>query len=152
MNILKVKTLICFQNQKEQWNVTNLAVTLGEEKYAVSRVLTVLEKEGLIDKSNRRKPILTKKGKMAAEAYSQKVELVIGHLLSTGVSQEVAREDAVTIASYCKEETLEALTKEEIAKRVKYGFREGMEFDGERLSRRYPDGNYHFSEGAASGA
>ena len=51
MNILKVKTLICFQNQKEQWNVTNLAVTLGEEKYAVSRVLTVLEKEGLIDKS-----------------------------------------------------------------------------------------------------
>ena len=48
MNILKVKTLICFQNQKEQWNVTNLAVTLGEEKYAVSRVLTVLEKEGLI--------------------------------------------------------------------------------------------------------
>lgn len=142
MNILKVKTLICFQNQKEQWNVTNLAVTLGEEKYAVSRVLTVLEKEGLIDKSNRRKPILTKKGKMAAEAYSQKVELVIGHLLSTGVSQEVAREDAVTIASYCKEETLEALKKEEIAKRVKYGFREGMEFDGERLSRRYPDGNY----------
>ena len=134
MNILKVKTLICFQNQKEQWNVTNLAVTLGEEKYAVSRVLTVLEKEGLIDKSNRRKPILTKKGKMAAEAYSQKVELVIGHLLSTGVSQEVAREDAVTIASYCKEETLEALKKEEIAKRVKYGFREGMEFDGERLS------------------
>ena len=101
-----------------------------------------LEKEGLIDKSNRRKPILTKKGKMAAEAYSQKVELVIGHLLSTGVSQEVAREDAVTIASYCKEETLEALKKEEIAKRVKYGFREGMEFDGERLSRRYPDGNY----------
>lgn len=79
---------------------------------------------------------------MAAEAYSQKVELVIGHLLSTGVSQEVAREDAVTIASYCKEETLEALKKEEIAKRVKYGFREGMEFDGERLSRRYPDGNY----------
>lgn len=142
MNILKVKTLICFQNQKEQWNVTNLAVTLGEEKYAVSRVLTVLEKEGLIDKSNRRKPILTKKGKMAAEAYSQKVELVIGHLLSTGVSQGVAREDAVTIASYCKEETLEALKKEEIAKRVKYGFREGMEFDGERLSRRYPDGNY----------
>jgi len=54
----------------------------------------------------------------------------------------VAREDAVTIASYCKEETLEALKKEEIAKRVKYGFREGMEFDGERLSRRYPDGNY----------
>ena len=51
--LLKVKTLICFQNQKEQWNVTNLAVTLGEEKYAVSRVLTVLEKEGLIDKSNR---------------------------------------------------------------------------------------------------
>ena len=118
MNILKVKTLICFQNQKEQWNVTNLAVTLGEEKYAVSRVLTVLEKEGLIDKSNRRKPILTKKGKMAAEAYSQKVELVIGHLLSTGVSQEVAREDAVTIASYCKEETLEALKKEEIAKQI----------------------------------
>ena len=63
MNILKVKTLICFQNQKEQWNVTNLAVTLGEEKYAVSRVLTVLEKEGLIDKSNRRKPILNEKGK-----------------------------------------------------------------------------------------
>ena len=52
MNILKVKTLICFQNQKEQWNVTNLAVTLGEEKYAVSRVLTVLEKEGLIAKIN----------------------------------------------------------------------------------------------------
>ncbi|EGG82295.1 hypothetical protein HMPREF9477_01304 [Lachnospiraceae bacterium 2_1_46FAA] len=142
MDVLRVKILICFQNPKEQWNVTNLAITLGVEKYVVSRILSALEKEGLLDKSDRRNPVLTRKGRAVAKEYSQKVELVIGHLLGTGVSQETAREDAVIIASYCKEETLEVLKKEEIAKRVKYSFREGMEFGGERLSGRYPDGNY----------
>lgn len=142
MDVLKVKVLICFHNEKEQWNVTNLAITLGVEKYAVSRILSTLEKEGLLDKSDRRKPILTRKGKAKANEYSQKVEMIINHLLEKGISQEVAREDAATIVAYCKEETLEALKKEEVAKRVKFSFREGMEFDGDYLSGKYPDGNY----------
>ncbi|WP_461809986.1 helix-turn-helix domain-containing protein [Faecalimonas sp.] len=142
MDVLKVKVLICFHNEKEQWNVTNLAITLGVEKYAVSRILSTLEKEGLLDKSDRRKPILTRKGKAKANEYSQKVEMIINHLLEKGISQEVAREDAATIVAYCKEETLEALKKEEVTKRVKFSFREGMEFDGDYLSGRYPDGNY----------
>ena len=45
MNILKVKILLCFLNMRESdLNVTNLAVTLGEEKYAISRAFTALEK------------------------------------------------------------------------------------------------------------
>lgn len=63
MNILKVKILLCFLNMRESYlNVTNLAVTLGEEKYAISRAFTALEKAGLLDRSDKRKPVLTSMG------------------------------------------------------------------------------------------
>lgn len=63
MNILKVKILLCFLNMREsELNVTNLAVTLGEEKYAISRAFTALEKAGLLDRSDKWKPVLTSMG------------------------------------------------------------------------------------------
>ena len=126
MNILKVKILLCFQNMREQdLNVTNLAVTLGEEKYAISRAFTALEKEGLLDRSEKRKPVLTSLGQGMARQYKYKVEGVIDHLLNAGVSQEDAREE---------------LKEQGKSRQIKLSFHEGMHFDGDRLCRLYKDG------------
>ncbi|MGN0350276.1 MAG: MarR family transcriptional regulator [Roseburia sp.] len=141
MEILKVKVLLCFFNMREQdLNVTNLAVTLGEEKYAISRVFTALEKEGLLDRSDRRRPQLTAMGKRMAEQYYHKVEGVIGHLLNAGVSQEDAKEDAIVMAVYCKDGTFAKLREQGVSRRIKLGFHEGMHFSGNRLCRLYKDG------------
>ena len=47
---LKVRTLLCFlKREAEDCTVTKIAKTLGEEKYTISRILSVLEKDGLVD-------------------------------------------------------------------------------------------------------
>ncbi len=141
MNILKVKVLLCFLNMREQdLNVTNLAVTLGEEKYAISRVFAALEKEGMLDRSDRRRPVLTAMGQGMARQYCYKVEGVIGHLLNAGVSQEDAREDAIVMATYCRDATFTKLKEQGKSRQIKLGFHEGMNFDGSRLCRLYKNG------------
>lgn len=141
MNILKVKILLCFQNMREQdLNVTNLAVTLGEEKYAISRAFTALERDGLLDRSEKRKPVLTSLGQGMARQYKYKVEGVIDHLLNAGVSQEDAREDAIIMATYCKDATFDKLKEQGKSRQIKLSFHEGMHFDGDRLCRLYKDG------------
>lgn len=141
MEFLKVKVLLSFLNMREtDLTVTNLAVVLGEEKYAISRLFTSMEKEGLLDRTNKRKPKLTELGMRTAAIYRHKVEGVLGHLLCAGVSQEEAREDAIAMAVYCSDATFSKLRQQGIARRVKLSFHEGLRFDGARLCRSYQEG------------
>lgn len=141
MEMRIVKILLCFLNMSEQdLNVTNLAVTLGEEKYVISRAFAAMEREGLLDRKDKRKPVLTVLGQRMAEMYSHKVAGVIGHLLNAGVSQTDAKQDAIAMAVYCTDATFSKLREQGITRKVKLGFHEGMTFDGGRLCRQYRNG------------
>lgn len=141
MELLRVKILLGFLNMKEEdLTVTNLVVSLGEEKYAISRAFSALEKEGLLDRSEKRRPVLTPFGRGVAEQYCQKVEGVLGHLIYAGVPHEDAREDAIVMAVYCKDATFQKVRQQGISRRVKLGFHEGLKFDGSRLCRLYQNG------------
>lgn len=141
MELLKVKVLLCFLTMREtDLTVTNLAVVLGEEKYAISRLFTSMEKEGLLDRTNKRKPVLTESGMRTANIYRHKVEGVLGHLLCASVSQEEAKADAIAMAVYCSDATFSKLRQQGIARRVKLSFHEGLHFDGARLCRSYQEG------------
>ena len=58
-DILKLRVLLSFLNEDPKTcTVTGLAGVLGEGKQKVSRIFMALEREGLLDRSNPRRPML----------------------------------------------------------------------------------------------
>ena len=55
--VLRLRVLLSFYND-ENTTVTGLARSLGEEKYTISRLLSAMEEEGVVDRSNNRHPKL----------------------------------------------------------------------------------------------
>ena len=51
--VLRLRVLLSFYND-ENTTVTGLARSLGEEKYTISRLLSAMEEEGVVDRSNNR--------------------------------------------------------------------------------------------------
>lgn len=93
-DILKLRILICFlQSEDGGCTVTGLSKTLGVEKYTISRMLSFLDRECLIDKSNIRHPCLTEEGRVEAERYSKRINTTISHLMYEGVDMENAKND-----------------------------------------------------------
>ena len=67
LDVLKLRVLLCFLNEEQKTcTVTGLAGVLGEGKQKVSRMLMALEREGLLDRSDPRRPCLTETGRARA--------------------------------------------------------------------------------------
>lgn len=142
-DILKLRILLCFlQAEPDGCSVTGLAKTLNEEKYTISRMLASMEKEGLVDRSDNRRPLLTEKGREDAKRYSERISITLNHLLYEGVDMENARRDAFYWALHCSDKTMEAIRETEERYRVKYELREQKHFGGNVLCRRMRDGSY----------
>ena len=59
LDILKLRVLLSFLNEDPKTcTVTGLAGVLGEGKQKVSRIFMALEREGLLDRSDPRRPML----------------------------------------------------------------------------------------------
>ena len=142
--VLRLRALLSFYND-ENATVTGLARSLGEEKYTISRLLSAMEEEGLVDRSNNRHPKLTPKGIEAAGRYSDRVDTLVNYLLFKGVSMENARPDALQMALRISDESVDALRREEELESVKYEFRDRRKFSGSEFFSKVPDGNYKLS-------
>lgn len=144
-DILKLRILLCFlQAEDNGCTVTGLSKTLGEEKYTISRIMTSLEKELLIDKSDTRHPKLTEKGVKEAERYSERISTTISHLMYEGVDMENARNDAFYWALYCSDETMGIVRATAEQYKVKYQLRNQKRFSGNMLCKMLKDGSYSF--------
>lgn len=142
-DVLKLRILLCFlQTEPNSCTVTGLARTLNEEKYTISRMLTSMERDGWVDRSDSRRPFLTEKGRTAAKRYSERISITLNHLLYEGVDMENARRDAFYWALHCSDKTMEAIRESEERYRVKYELREQKHFGGSVLCRRMRDGSY----------
>lgn len=141
--ILKMRILICFlRMSKENCTVTNLAKTLVCEKYAVSRAMIALEKEGLLDRTNPRHPILTQSGAVIAGKYADRMDIATNYLIYEGVTEHKAREDAMYFTLYCSDETFDVIQGIEEKYRIKHLFREHESFNGALLCKTLRDGCY----------
>lgn len=145
-DILKVRTLLCFLNREDgECTVTKIARTLGTEKYSISRVLASLEGEGLVNRENSRKPVLTRRGRQEAERYADRIRLSVNHLMYEGVDMNSAKEDAFYWALYNSEASMEILRKADIRYQVKNAMTGKREFSGAALCKKIPDGTYSLS-------
>lgn len=62
--ILKLRVLLSFLNEDEALcTVTGLSEIFSEGKQKISRILIAMEKDGLIDRSDTRRPHLTENGR-----------------------------------------------------------------------------------------
>ena len=144
-SVLQLRVLLSFlKEDHETCTVTGISKTLGEEKYTVSRVVAALEKEGLIDRSDSRRPLLTAEGRRVAERYQERIHVTLNHLTFEGVDLESAKQDAYHWALYNTDQTMEVLRNAEEQYRVKYELRDRKSFGGAEISRRLKDGSYQF--------
>lgn len=144
-DILRLRILLCFYKAGDEGcTVTGLAKTLGVEKYTVSRMLTVMEKEFLVDRTEIRHPVLTEKGKAEAMRYSERIDTALSHLMYEGVDMESAKSDAFYWALYNTDRTMEVISGLEERYRIKYKLRGKPFFNGSVLCRMLKDGMYSF--------
>lgn len=145
LEILKMRALICFLNEDPALcTVTGLADILGEGKQKISRLLMSLEKEGLLDRSDLRRPRLTQAGREQASYYEKRTNIVLNHLLYEGLDLNDAEHDAYAWARFSSERGMEIIKSSEQRYRAKYELRRQKEFGGEELCRHLADGEYSF--------
>ena len=145
LEILKMRALICFLNEDPALcTVTGLADILSEGKQKISRLLMSLEKEGLLDRSDLRRPRLTQAGREQAAYYEKRTNIVLNHLLYEGLDLNDAEHDAYAWARFSSERGMEIIKSSEQRYRAKYELRRQKEFGGEELCRHLADGEYSF--------
>ncbi|MDE7157683.1 MAG: hypothetical protein K2O02_07000 [Lachnospiraceae bacterium] len=143
--ILRLRVLLCFLSEDEtDCTVMEIARTLREEHYSISRAIAALEKDGLISKEQPRKPHLTEKGRQQAQRYAERINITTSHLLYEGVNMESAANDAYYWALYNTDETMDVIRSAEEKYRVKYELRDQKQFSGAILCRMLKDGEYQF--------
>lgn len=144
-DILRLRVLLCFLREDEKdCTVMEIARTLGEEHYTVSRAIAALEKEGLISREKPRRPQLTETGRIQAEKYSERIDITMSHLLYEGVNVDSAQNDAYYWALYNTDDTMKIIRSAEEKCRVKYELRVQKQFSGAALCKKLKDGEYRF--------
>lgn len=145
-DILRLRVLLSFLNEKDELcTVTGLARMLDEGKQKISRQLTSLEDEGLIDKSNPRRPKLTDEGKKLAEYYEERRSIALNHMLYEGLDMDAAEHDADVWAALNSEETMQMIRNSEQIYHAKYILRrKTTTFKGDEFCSYLSDGDYTF--------
>lgn len=145
LDITKLRILQCLLNSNpEDCTVTVIAHTLKVEKYVISRLVTGLEKEGIVHRTEKRKILLTEYGRTEAIRYSRRIESTINHLIYEGVDIDSAKNDALHWALYNSESTMKVIYSSSELYRVKYAMRSQKNFNGSVLCKNLPDGIYQF--------
>lgn len=143
LEILKMRVLICFLNENARiCTVTGLAAMFGEGKQKMHRIFATLEKEGLLNRSNPRSPVLTELGREKAHYYENRINIVLNHLLYEGLDMDNAEHDAYAGALFSSDKGMEIIKSSEQRYRAKYELRKREQFDGAELCKHLHDGEY----------
>jgi Mn-dependent DtxR family transcriptional regulator len=144
-DILKLRILLCFQNEiSSVCTVTGLSKMLGEGKQKISRELIAMEKEGLLDRTDNRRPVLTEAGRKMASYYEERTNTILNHLLYEGLDIDNAEHDSYIWALFSSEAGYEIIKNSEQRYHAKYSLRKRRSFNGEVLCSYLKDGEYRF--------
>lgn len=136
---------MCFLSSDDATStVTGISRTLGEQKYKITRMLSSLEKEGLVDKTDSRNPKLTDYGVQEAQKYDERISVILNHLIYEGLDTESAYHDALYWTLYSTEKSMQAIRKTEERYRVKYELKDKSKISGSLFCKHTKDGIYQF--------
>ncbi|MCD8150825.1 MAG: hypothetical protein LUE92_14955 [Clostridiales bacterium] len=145
LELLHLRILICFLNEDARFcTVTEIAKMLGEGKQKGSRCFKSMEKEGLLDRSDVRHPVLTEKGRQRAQYYEKRMNIILNHLLYEGLDIDSAEHDAYAWSLFSSENGMKIIRDSEQQYKAKYELRRWKEFDGAEFCTHLADGEYRF--------
>lgn len=90
---------------------SDLAERFGVSPAAVSKVVTRLKRDGLVNARPYRGIFLTEEGVDMARHVAERHEIVMTLLRTLGVSEDIARADSEGIEHHCSEETVAAMQR-----------------------------------------
>ena len=91
--------------------VVDLANRFGVTSPTVNSIIRRLEREGLVESKPYRSIFLTEKGKKLADFCKKRHDIVYKFLLSIGVDDQIAKNDAEGIEHHVSSETLNVFAK-----------------------------------------
>lgn len=145
LDTLRLRVLLCFlSTDNTACTVTGISRTLGEQKYKITRILSSLEQEKLIDKSNPRNPKLTEYGLQEAKKYEERISVILNHLTYEGLDTESAYHDALYWALCSTEKSIQAIRAAQERYRIKYELKNKSKFSGTVFCKHIKDGTYQF--------
>ncbi len=106
-----LETILILSKETELVRSVDIADRMGFSKPSVSRAVGLLRKNGYIEVSDSGAITLTDSGRGIAENIYERHTILTGILLSLGVREEVASEDACRIEHYISEESFEAIKR-----------------------------------------
>ena len=92
-----LETIYVLSKAKSSVRAIDVGEHMGYSKPSVSRAMGILKKEGLIEVDDGGHITLTDKGKNIAQSMYERHTILSKLLLSVGVSEETATEDACLI-------------------------------------------------------
>ena len=92
-----LEAILMIKERKGYVRSIDVANELGVSKPSVSRAMSVLRKEGLIDMDGLNQILLTDEGKKIAETIYERHRVLTKFLVSLGVDEETAAHDACRI-------------------------------------------------------
>ena len=106
-----LETILILFQRNGNVRAIDIANELGYARATVSIRLQDLRKEGYITVDEDGHIFLTDDGRLIADAIFQKHNIIAQYLISIGVSETVAYEDACKIEHHISEETLECMLR-----------------------------------------
>jgi Mn-dependent DtxR family transcriptional regulator len=104
--------ILVLSKESERVHAHQLAEFLSVSKPAVSKAVGNLKKLGYLSIGEKGDLVLSEMGLAHAQSMLDRHEAVTSFLISLGVSEEVAEEDACRIEHIISEETFEAIKRE----------------------------------------
>lgn len=104
-----LETILVLSRERDMVRSIDICSHMGYSKPSVSRAVGILKKSGYITVDKGGSIELTSEGKAIAEKIYDRHEVMTGILLSLGVSEETAREDACKMEHVLSDETFEAI-------------------------------------------
>ena len=106
-----LETIYMLNNTKGSCRSIDIAKQLGFSKPSVSVAMKQLRENGYIDVMGDGKIVLLESGRKIAEELFERHTILTKCLVSIGVPEEIAAEDACRIEHIISEETFEAIKK-----------------------------------------
>lgn len=106
-----LETIYMLNNTKGSCRSIDIAKQLGFSKPSVSVAMKQLRENGYIDVMGDGKIVLLESGRKIAEELFERHTILTKCLVSIGVPEEIATEDACRIEHIISEETFEAIKK-----------------------------------------
>jgi len=104
-----VEAILQITHERGEARVRDLATLMGVTHVTVTRIISRLAREGLVETARRRPIELTAQGRRLAARIRRRHDVVLGFLLAIGVPAKQAEIDAEGIEHHVSEATIRAM-------------------------------------------